>query len=155
RPGTKKARNPAVSASLKASATRSCPTRRAESSARPGRCATLPKRGRPSASSLVGCTPQAGIPDRTISSTIRPCRGEAPTTATERGNRRGRTRVLSAIARSYHPLHSGGNVHEKQIEIRWRDQDAYGHVNNAVYLTYLEEVRDGELPSAPARSGGR
>ena len=26
--------------------------------------------------------------------------------------------------------------------IRWRDQDAYGHVNNAVYLTYLEEVRD-------------
>ena len=28
-------------------------------------------------------------------------------------------------------------MHEKQIEIRWRDQDAYGHVNNAVYLTYL------------------
>jgi acyl-CoA thioester hydrolase len=33
-------------------------------------------------------------------------------------------------------------MHEKQIEIRWRDLDAYGHVNNAVYLTYLEEVRD-------------
>jgi len=33
-------------------------------------------------------------------------------------------------------------VHEKQIEIRWNDQDPYGHVNNAVYLTYLEEVRD-------------
>ena len=33
-------------------------------------------------------------------------------------------------------------MHEKEIEIRWRDQDAYGHVNNAVYLTYLEEVRD-------------
>jgi len=33
-------------------------------------------------------------------------------------------------------------VHEKRIEIRWRDMDAYGHVNNAVYLTYLEEVRD-------------
>jgi acyl-CoA thioester hydrolase len=33
-------------------------------------------------------------------------------------------------------------VHEKEIEIRWRDLDAYGHVNNAVYLTYLEEVRD-------------
>lgn len=31
---------------------------------------------------------------------------------------------------------------EKTIEIRWRDQDAYGHVNNAVYLTYLEEARD-------------
>lgn len=33
-------------------------------------------------------------------------------------------------------------MHEKSIEIRWRDQDAYGHVNNAVFLTYLEEVRD-------------
>jgi acyl-CoA thioester hydrolase len=33
-------------------------------------------------------------------------------------------------------------MHEKQIEIRWRDPDPFGHVNNAVYLTYLEEVRD-------------
>jgi acyl-CoA thioester hydrolase len=33
-------------------------------------------------------------------------------------------------------------VLEKRIEIRWRDVDAYGHVNNAVYLTYLEEARD-------------
>ncbi len=33
-------------------------------------------------------------------------------------------------------------THEKRIEIRWRDMDVYGHVNNAVYLTYLEEVRD-------------
>jgi len=33
-------------------------------------------------------------------------------------------------------------VHEKRIEIRWRDMDAYAHVNNAVYLSYLEEVRD-------------
>jgi len=31
---------------------------------------------------------------------------------------------------------------ERRIEIRWRDLDAYGHVNNAVYLTYLEEARD-------------
>jgi acyl-CoA thioester hydrolase len=31
---------------------------------------------------------------------------------------------------------------EKRIEIRWRDLDAYGHVNNATYLTYLEEARD-------------
>ena len=32
----------------------------------------------------------------------------------------------------------------EQIEmaIRWRDVDNYGHVNNAVYLTYLEECRD-------------
>ena len=32
--------------------------------------------------------------------------------------------------------------HEKRIEIRWRDVDAYHHVNNAVYATYLEECRD-------------
>jgi len=30
----------------------------------------------------------------------------------------------------------------KRIEIRWRDMDAFKHVNNAVYLTYLEEMRD-------------
>ena len=33
-------------------------------------------------------------------------------------------------------------MHEKRIEIRWRDMDAFGHVNNAVFLTYLEECRD-------------
>ena len=32
---------------------------------------------------------------------------------------------------------------EVTIPIRWRDVDNYGHVNNAVYLTYLEEARDG------------
>jgi acyl-CoA thioester hydrolase len=39
-------------------------------------------------------------------------------------------------------------VHEKQVEIRWRDVDAYRHVNNAVYLTYLEECRDEWLEEA-------
>ena len=33
-------------------------------------------------------------------------------------------------------------AHEKAIEIRWSDVDAYLHVNNAVYATYLEECRD-------------
>jgi acyl-CoA thioester hydrolase len=33
-------------------------------------------------------------------------------------------------------------VHEKRIDIRWRDLDAYGHVNQAVYLTFAEEVLD-------------
>jgi acyl-CoA thioester hydrolase len=33
-------------------------------------------------------------------------------------------------------------VHEKRIEIRWRDLDPSNHVNNAVFLTYLEEARD-------------
>jgi acyl-CoA thioester hydrolase len=27
------------------------------------------------------------------------------------------------------------------IEVRWSDCDAFGHVNNAVYLTYLEQAR--------------
>jgi acyl-CoA thioester hydrolase len=27
------------------------------------------------------------------------------------------------------------------IEVRFRDLDALGHVNNAVYLTYLESAR--------------
>ena len=33
-------------------------------------------------------------------------------------------------------------THEKVVEIRWSDVDAYQHVNNAVYATYLEECRD-------------
>ena len=33
-------------------------------------------------------------------------------------------------------------AHEKHVEIRWSDVDAYLHVNNAVYATYLEECRD-------------
>jgi acyl-CoA thioester hydrolase len=33
-------------------------------------------------------------------------------------------------------------VYEHRERIRWRDVDSYGHVNNAVYLNYLEECRD-------------
>ena len=33
-------------------------------------------------------------------------------------------------------------MHEVRLRIRWRDIDNYGHVNNAVYLNYLEECRD-------------
>jgi acyl-CoA thioester hydrolase len=33
-------------------------------------------------------------------------------------------------------------VHEKRIEIRWRDLDTYAHVNQAVYSTYFEEALD-------------
>jgi acyl-CoA thioester hydrolase len=38
-------------------------------------------------------------------------------------------------------------VHEKRIDIRWRDLDAYQHVNQAVYLTYLEETLDDWIRS--------
>jgi acyl-CoA thioester hydrolase len=43
--------------------------------------------------------------------------------------------------------------HEKRIEIRWRDVDAYLHVNNAVYATYLEECRDEWLEGALGDAG--
>lgn len=33
----------------------------------------------------------------------------------------------------------------KVVEIRWRDMDNFGHVNNSCYLTYLEEARDEYL----------
>jgi acyl-CoA thioester hydrolase len=31
---------------------------------------------------------------------------------------------------------------EHLVRVRWRDTDALGHVNHAVFLTYLEEGRD-------------
>lgn len=37
---------------------------------------------------------------------------------------------------------------EVRIPIRWRDLDGYGHVNNAVFLTYLEEARDAWVQEA-------
>ncbi len=39
-------------------------------------------------------------------------------------------------------------MHEKRVEIRWSDVDGFGHVNNAVYSTYLEECRDEWLDRA-------
>jgi acyl-CoA thioester hydrolase len=35
-----------------------------------------------------------------------------------------------------------GAVFEHPVGVRWRDTDALGHVNHAVFLTYLEEGRD-------------
>ncbi len=46
-----------------------------------------------------------------------------------------------------------GTVFERAVDVRWRDTDALGHVNHAVFLTYLEEGRDafftGVLHSDP------
>ena len=33
---------------------------------------------------------------------------------------------------------------ERRLQVRWNDADALGHVNNSVYLSYLEAAR-GEL----------
>ena len=35
-----------------------------------------------------------------------------------------------------------GAVFEHPVDVRWRDVDALGHVNHAVFLTYLAEGRD-------------
>jgi len=32
-------------------------------------------------------------------------------------------------------------IYWKTVEVRWGDMDAQGHVNNAVYFTYLESAR--------------
>lgn len=42
-----------------------------------------------------------------------------------------------------HPLFTAS------IEVRWRDLDAFNHVNNANYLTYLEEARLQWLKHVP------
>lgn len=31
---------------------------------------------------------------------------------------------------------------QTRVTVRWSDEDGFGHVNNAAYLTYLEEGRD-------------
>lgn len=35
-----------------------------------------------------------------------------------------------------------GTAFERSVDVRWRDADSLGHVNHAVFLTYLEEGRD-------------
>ena len=37
------------------------------------------------------------------------------------------------------------HANETVVALRWRDMDAYGHVNHVVYLTYLEEARDAAI----------
>jgi acyl-CoA thioester hydrolase len=36
----------------------------------------------------------------------------------------------------------GSTGFEHRVAVRWRDTDQLGHVNHAVFLTYLEEARD-------------
>jgi acyl-CoA thioester hydrolase len=36
-----------------------------------------------------------------------------------------------------------------RLDVRWGDMDAYGHVNNAVYATYVEESRLRWFASLP------
>jgi acyl-CoA thioester hydrolase len=32
-------------------------------------------------------------------------------------------------------------LHASELDVRWSDLDALGHVNNAIYATYVEEAR--------------
>lgn len=47
----------------------------------------------------------------------------------------GEVRMRAIVAGSFWPF-----VHEVRVE--WRDLDAAGHVNNAVYLSYMESARN-------------
>lgn len=40
-------------------------------------------------------------------------------------------------------------LHVASITVRWRDLDAFNHVNNSSYLTYLEEARLQWLSDVP------
>ena len=44
--------------------------------------------------------------------------------------------------------------HIYRCPLRWADMDAYGHVNNAVFLRYLEEARVDMLFTHAQRGGG-
>ena len=44
-------------------------------------------------------------------------------------------------------------VFEMAMAIRWGDMDVMGHVNNAVYFSYMESARVGWLESLQANSG--
>ncbi len=38
-----------------------------------------------------------------------------------------------------------------RLDVRWADVDSFGHVNNATYLSYLEECRSQWMSSVPSR----
>lgn len=40
-------------------------------------------------------------------------------------------------------------VYQTEIPMRWGDMDAYGHVNNATFVTYLEQARVNAFESRP------
>jgi acyl-CoA thioester hydrolase len=42
---------------------------------------------------------------------------------------------------SHAPAEHGAVLQRMPIELRWRDLDAFNHVNNSNFMTYLEEAR--------------
>jgi len=47
-----------------------------------------------------------------------------------------------------------GPVHSYDVVVRWSDEDRLGHVNNARYLTFVEDARLVWLAASPAGNGG-
>ena len=77
--------------------------------------------------------------------------GRDPAAATGGCVRAGRRRLSRLRAAA----DVGAALDEKRIDIRWRDLDAYGHVNQAVYLTFAEEALDDWFRRRLALDEGR
>ena len=41
-----------------------------------------------------------------------------------------------------------GFTFNKELQLRWNDMDALGHVNNAIFITYFETARGHYMPEA-------
>lgn len=50
---------------------------------------------------------------------------------------------------------SPGRVHEHEVQLRWGDADAYGHVNHARALGPLEDARLAMAAGSPGTADGR
>lgn len=48
---------------------------------------------------------------------------------------------MSKTPSEHAPAEHGALLHSLPIELRWRDLDAFNHVNNSNFMTYLEEAR--------------
>ena len=48
---------------------------------------------------------------------------------------------MSHAPTAHAPAEHGALLHRMPIELRWRDLDAFNHVNNSNFMTYLEEAR--------------
>jgi acyl-CoA thioester hydrolase len=53
----------------------------------------------------------------------------------------GRRAPKRAAGQASHPAQTQRKLASTPIHVRWRDLDAFNHVNNASYFTYLEEAR--------------
>ena len=122
-------------ASSPRSSTRAALDARARAGAPPRGAPAARRRGREAGDRRRdGVVARGGAPDR--AARLRGC--------SRRPRRRATPRPASAV-----------HDHEKEIEIRWRDLDAFDHVNHVVFLTYLEEVRDEWLGRVARRSRTR